>query len=90
MEQFIKFGDALGVDIYAKTRKQENVVARYLVWLILHNSGWSYSKISREFTNFNYLTVRRGVIEIKNRIIQKEELALRYRKMLKDYVQESN
>lgn len=91
MGKYVNYGEALGVDIYAKTRKQENVIARYLVWLVLHNSGYSYSAISREFSNFHYLTVRRGVIEIKKRILDKEPLAMKYYNKLNEYViQESS
>ena len=82
MEEYIK---VLGVDVHNRTRKREVVIARQLMWLMLKNSGWSYSKIGREF-GYNYTTIISGVKSIKQSIIQKDEEALFYFNKLHDYI----
>lgn len=79
--------ERLGVDIYARTRKSEVVITRWLVWLMLNNNNQSYSQIGRDF-GYHRTTVSHGIKTIKRLVLQGDDEAVKqYNKMI-DYVQE--
>lgn len=79
-----RYSRILGVDLSARSRKQEYTIARFAVWRRLWlTDKMSLTDIARLF-GYNHTTIRHGIKTIETLLEQRYWLAVEYWEKVKD------